>query len=262
MYEKVNPAHPDKQADRIAGALVDLAYRRDTDPRIAVEVLLGHHRARIMAETSVHIEPEEVAAIVERIAGDDFNTEYTEVPQDPALAGCQEGRVRCADNGIFRGSPITAEEHELTEIAQRLYRRYGTDGKYLTIEGRMTICQSHASSEELRREFPGAVINPLGDWDGGTDVDTGATNRKLGSDLGGSLTGGGIHGKDLSKADVSLTIYAFRKAQISRRSVEMACSIGDAVVDGKPYSHIVEEARYFVREIGGFEAMARWGLIR
>lgn len=28
MYEKVNPAHPDKVADRIAGALVDLAYER------------------------------------------------------------------------------------------------------------------------------------------------------------------------------------------------------------------------------------------
>lgn len=26
MFEKVNPAHPDKVADRIAGALVDLAY--------------------------------------------------------------------------------------------------------------------------------------------------------------------------------------------------------------------------------------------
>ena len=26
MFEKVNPAHPDKVADRIAGAMVDLAY--------------------------------------------------------------------------------------------------------------------------------------------------------------------------------------------------------------------------------------------
>jgi len=26
MFEKVNPSHPDKVADRIAGALVDLAY--------------------------------------------------------------------------------------------------------------------------------------------------------------------------------------------------------------------------------------------
>lgn len=44
MYEKVNPAHPDKIADRIAGALVDLAYAQEPDPRIAVEVLLGHHK--------------------------------------------------------------------------------------------------------------------------------------------------------------------------------------------------------------------------
>lgn len=41
MYEKVNPSHPDKLADRIAGALVDLAYAQVSDPRIAVEVLLG-----------------------------------------------------------------------------------------------------------------------------------------------------------------------------------------------------------------------------
>lgn len=28
MFEKVNPSHPDKIADRIAGAIVDLAYER------------------------------------------------------------------------------------------------------------------------------------------------------------------------------------------------------------------------------------------
>ena len=42
MFEKVNPSHPDKIADRIAGAIVDLAYAKDTDPEIAVEVLIGH----------------------------------------------------------------------------------------------------------------------------------------------------------------------------------------------------------------------------
>ena len=42
MFEKCNPSHPDKQADRIAGAIVDLAYQIDENPRIAVEVLLGH----------------------------------------------------------------------------------------------------------------------------------------------------------------------------------------------------------------------------
>lgn len=33
MFEKVNPCHPDKVADRIAGALVDAAYRKEENPR-------------------------------------------------------------------------------------------------------------------------------------------------------------------------------------------------------------------------------------
>lgn len=39
MTEKVNPSHPDKIADRIAGAIVDLAYKKEENPRIAVEVV-------------------------------------------------------------------------------------------------------------------------------------------------------------------------------------------------------------------------------
>ena len=42
MIEKVNPSHPDKVADRIAGAIVDLAYTKNDDCRMAVEVLIGH----------------------------------------------------------------------------------------------------------------------------------------------------------------------------------------------------------------------------
>lgn len=76
--------------------------------------------------------------------------------------------------------------------------------------------------------FPGAVVNPLGDWTGGTDVDTGAANRKLGSDMADSVTGGGLHGKDLSKADVSVNIYAWLKAQETGKPVEFCCAIGDA----------------------------------
>ena len=48
MIEKVNPSHPDKVADRIAGALVDLAYKREESPRISVEVLLGHGVANLI----------------------------------------------------------------------------------------------------------------------------------------------------------------------------------------------------------------------
>lgn len=31
MFEKVNPKHPDKIADRIAGAIIDLAYMQKED---------------------------------------------------------------------------------------------------------------------------------------------------------------------------------------------------------------------------------------
>ena len=70
MVEKVNPKHPDKIADIIAGALVDLAYKQDVNPKIAVEVLIGHGVCHIIAETSVKLNEEDVESAVERIAGD------------------------------------------------------------------------------------------------------------------------------------------------------------------------------------------------
>ena len=76
-----------------------------------------------------------------------------------------------------------------------------------------------------------AEVNPIGDWSGGTDVDTGATNRKLGSDMADSVTGGGLHGKDLSKADVSVNIYAFLKAQQTNRDWIQESEILDALGD-------------------------------
>ena len=69
MIEKVNPAHPDKIADRIAGAIVDLAYSKEENPKIAVEVLIGHGGCSIIAESSVFITHQEAAQIVERISG-------------------------------------------------------------------------------------------------------------------------------------------------------------------------------------------------
>ena len=110
--------------------------------------------------------------------------------------------------------------------------------------------------------YPKAEVNPLGDWTGGSDVDTGAVNRKLGSDMGDSVTGGGLHGKDLSKADVSVNIYAFLKAQETGEPVEISCAIGDDKVDGKEYSEIVQTAREYINALGGFERFAEWGLIR
>ena len=131
MYEKVNPAHPDKAADRIAGALVDYAYAQEENPRIAVEVLLGHGVCHIIAETSVHIPESFVVETVRRIAGDGIQADYAEVPQDTHLAQNQSDGVRCGDNGIFRGTPLTDEQRELTRIAKVIYAAWPCDGKYL-----------------------------------------------------------------------------------------------------------------------------------
>lgn len=69
-------------------------------------------------------------------------------------------------------------------------------------------------------------------------------------------------GKDLSKADVSINIYAWLKAQKIDKPVEISCAIGDNIIDDKPYSEIVEIARNYIKECGGFEKFAEWGLIR
>ena len=58
MFEKVNPQHPDKVADRIAGAIVDLAYAKSENPKVAVEVLLGHGLCSLQIETSERLTAE------------------------------------------------------------------------------------------------------------------------------------------------------------------------------------------------------------
>lgn len=259
MIEKVNPSHPDKVADRISGAIVDLAYEENENPKVAVEVLIGHGMCHTIIETTVNFKKERIEEIVQRIAGD-VTADIVIVPQDVHLANNQNGKIRCGDNGIFKGMPLTEEQKALSDIARTIYQKYISDGKYILDETRLIICQSNVSTEELKKDYPQAEINPLGDWTGGTDVDTGATNRKLGSDMADSVTGGGLHGKDLSKADVSVNIYAFLKAQQLKEPVELCCAIGDETLDGIPYEDIVRLAKEYIDSVGGFEKFAEWGL--
>lgn len=260
MFEKCNPAHPDKIADRIAGAVVDLAYKIVENPKIAVEVLIGHGTCRVIAETSVHIPEVDVMDAVWRIAGPGIELDYIEVKQDPHLADNQKDGFRCGDNGIFKGVPVTQEENNLSLLARTIYKAIPYDGKYIIDGKRIIICQSHTEEPFVVNGYE-VITNPLGPWTGGPDVDTGATNRKLGSDMAQSVTGGGLHGKDLSKADVSVNIYAWCKAQATKEPVELCCAIGDDTIDGRPYREIVEIARTFIKAQGGFEKFAEWGLV-
>ena len=85
-----------------------------------------------------------------------------------------------------------------------------------------------------------------------------------------SITGGGLHGKDLSKADVSVNIYAFQKAQETGKTITAVCAIGDDYIDFEAegqdeierveYKKVVEKAREYINTVGGFEKFAEWGL--
>ena len=108
MYEKVNPAHPDKVADRIAGAIVDLAYARQRDPRVAAEVLLGHGHCLVLVETSAPITRYDIRAIVLRIEPRVSCVEALVAPQDPILAGNQSGAIRCPVDGRLTPADVIA----------------------------------------------------------------------------------------------------------------------------------------------------------
>lgn len=302
MFEKVNPGHPDKVADRIAGAIVDLAYANSdggfvsANPRIAVEVQLGHGKCNTFIETSLirsELKCSDVDEIVSRIAGEGVESNVLITDQDLHLASNQRSGLRCGDNGIFRGTPITEEQRLLTAIARTLYANFPTDGKYVirdSIGGKeLIVCQSCAEEQEIinlldafdkknyyDKGLPSAIdewhINPLGSWTGGINVDTGAVNRKLGSDMGDGMTGGGLHGKDLSKGDVSINIVCFLLANKAGMRVDASCAIGDANVrfvyeNGKvediAFNEVVEKARlWLLTNFGGsFERFAEWGLI-
>ena len=329
MFEKTNPAHPDKMCDRLSGAVVDLVYERaggltKANPRVACEVMAGHGRVDVQIETSLgrmDLRAEDIDPLIRRLFGERVEGNVLIAPQDAHLSDNQTRGLRCGDNGIFKGCPPTEEQRVLTAIAATIYGSIPYDGKYIIgrfdyrnfirpSEGgkgskAVTICQSHATEEEIadiwnkfweqrgakavprrpnrsgidncyRHDAYGAFsvkINPLGAWTGGIDVDCGCTNRKLGSDMGDGVTGGGLMGKDLSKADVSVNIVCYLKAVASGQTVTACCSIGDESVtfvyaDGRreteTFADIVEMARlYIITDCGGsFERFAEWGLLR
>lgn len=272
LFEKVTPMHIDKIADRLGGALVDLAYKKDPHAIIAGECLLGHKKVYVICETSVHFETQEVQDIVNRLfKNKSWKVTYVEVPQDPHLAANQEDGMKCGDNGIFSGTPVTLIERQLTDIVKKQYELAPFDGKYIMNDGYKVIaCHSGIKTEDWKKQHPDWIINPLGDWENDNLNDSGAPNRKLGSDLGSSASGGGIHFKDLSKADVSATIYAFLRAQEIGKPVELHCAIGDTELIGYEgsmpvkvsYKKVVDVAKKYIKKIGGFEKLGEWGLIR
>ncbi len=277
MLEKVNMYHPDKVADRVAGALVDFAYSEDEAPKIAVEVLIGHGRATVVVETSIELDDRFVEATVMRIA--DIappDLTFIQVSQDVHLSRNQREGVRCGDNGVFTAK-WNPQYEEAISLAKDLGKRFPYDGKYLFdfTDRTATICQSNSSNSDILQfsalsRFKTLIVNPLGEWVGGTNTDAGCTNRKLGSDQP-YCNPNGLHGKDLSKADVSVSIYI---NSLSRKNngafVKAFCSIGSSavtiIVEGHDavqinFEDIVAFSKDYITNLGGFEKFAEYGVV-
>lgn len=103
--------------------------------------------------------------------------------------------------------------------------------------------------------------DPIAIW--GEDVDAGCTNRKLGSDQPLSQPNG-LHGKDLSKADVSISIYLALKSKELGIPLEAKVSIGDdkVIIENKEilYKDIADYVKEYINSLGGFEKFAEWGI--
>lgn len=93
MIEKVNPSHPDKVADRITGAIVDLAYATEENPKIAVEVLIGHGVWHAIIEMTATLDKADICRAIHRIAGN-VMCDVCITPQDRHLSDNQADGFR------------------------------------------------------------------------------------------------------------------------------------------------------------------------
>ena len=105
MFEKVNAGHPDKMADRLAGAVVDLVYERAggltrANPRVACEVMAGHGRVDVQIETSLgrlDLRADDLDPLIHRLFGERVEGNVLIAPQDPHLSDNQSRGLRCGD---------------------------------------------------------------------------------------------------------------------------------------------------------------------
>lgn len=265
MLEKVNPSHINKIADRIAGAMVDEAYRHQDFPNVSVEVMIGHGICDIIAETSYEFSKEFINQTVERITNDKHVRVFF---SQSIVEPIDIDNIKCGDNACVSVLPLSDEEKTLSRLAREVYSHYPTSGKYFINNNinKIIICQSESNSEVFRQQLVSRdseiIINPLGDYNIDSNKTTGSNNSQLFSDLGRTLGTVALHGRDATNTDVVLAVYAFLKAQESKQVVTVSCCIGDDTIEGYPFSAICKAVRHHIlNQIGGFEKMAEWGLL-
>lgn len=244
--EWVTPKHPDKMADQISDAILDLYLSKDENSRVAVEVLGGHGKVYIIGEVTsdAKIDQKVIPSIVERIIGYSPNTLHIHITEQSKEIAQGVDTGGAGDQGIMVGYACNDNEEMIPQelylsrsLGMFLFEKYPYDGKtQITLDPEGKVVAIVASFQNVSRhdllqaitvwglenkvnipQTAKVYANPAGDWSqGGFDADTGLTGRKLAVDNYGPqipIGGGAFSGKDSTKVDRS-GAYMARKIAV------------------------------------------------
>ena len=291
VAEYVSLGHPDKMADVITEFLLDYCDKKQNGVRYGVEVLLKDNTIIFAGESSYKPNNEELLTITKdalRFIG--YDEQYHSVwrenaiditrleiinligEQSPEIAkGLQNG---WGDQGVFIGyagdnlTYNTAKKinNDLYTLARKEIGRYGLDIKTIVTAENNKIKEVVAAIptkypeeifEKLQKEYPEAkiIVNGTGSYiRHSTIADSGVTGRKLAVDFYGGfygIGGGCPWGKDYSKADLTLNLYAKKIAEEinsytnKNTKVVLSCAIGQPEIlhqiylDGELYKEYI-----------------------
>jgi len=248
--EMVFRGHPDKVCDQISDAILDECLKKNSDARVACEVVGGKNKIFITGEISEEIEYEKVVKRVLKDIG--YRTNYEIIvnvsKQSPDIFLGTNNKVKGAgDQGMMFGFACN-ETPEFMPLAYMLvknlsieYDKHRKIKKFLKPDGKCqitmnnnkihTLIFSHQHTENYDKDYvinniinkvcnkyidsnTKILINPTSRFViGGFDGDSGLTGRKIIVDTYGSFSkhgGGAFSGKDCTKVDRS-GAYILRK---------------------------------------------------
>ena len=279
-FELVLVGHPDKVCDLVSKRICE----KNPNGRNAIECMWGNKLFVVSGETSRKWDSTELDSFVRGILKFDIGLLDSELSSimivnnlnmQSAEISSIVGAHGTGDNGIYFGgyhkvyTPVILKMKAMCELLTASVLNewgYRTDGKFIFHVDRkgnivdLTINIAsfegmHPNSAELRsfiEAFTGVQaeisINPKGNWNKCFGfADCGLTGRKLACDGSCGLFshgGGAMHGKDISKADVTVPLYLNHLAAMyvgRKKSCEFSASsvIGDTDLD------VYKDGKYF-----------------
>ena len=234
MIEKVNPNVLDKKADRIAGAIIDLAYKTLEEPNISTEVMLSGDDCNIVIISNIDFNYDDIDSIVHRIAGENYTLNLYNYNNIIEPYYKMED-LSIDQNGIYEADPLNDEKKEISAIAKNIFEAYPEPGSYILDNHRFIITQPDTRAADLWDLYPEAEVSIIPQ----IDNIIGCSNRRLNSDLLNNVTTGSFHGRDIFKSSVAIPIYLFVSSIEADTNIRLSVQAGDTYVNMVPYAEIV-----------------------